>query len=217
MKFSKGSKNVVGICFAFVLVCTGCGGGGDGQEVSDSTSGTEEPRELNIGVLDTVPRTSTTVGPNTGFPSTTTTTSLPTTTVPPTTLPPTTAPPTTTTVDVAVSSRDTQPVAVEPPTSTTLIPNTPPDTDAPDAEEPSGGNGVWDRLAECESGGDWQINTGNGYYGGVQFAKESWEAVGGTGYPHEHSREEQIHRAELLLDIQGWNAWPTCSRKLGLR
>lgn len=76
--------------------------------------------------------------------------------------------------------------------------------------------GVWDRVAECESGGDWQINTGNGYYGGVQFALGSWRAVGGSGYPHQASKQEQIKRAELLLDRQGWGAWPACSSKLGL-
>jgi len=75
---------------------------------------------------------------------------------------------------------------------------------------------VWDELAECESGGDWSISTGNGYYGGLQFALGSWGAVGGIGYPHEASREEQIYRAELLQDMQGWDAWPTCSRIIGL-
>jgi hypothetical protein len=76
---------------------------------------------------------------------------------------------------------------------------------------------VWDRLAECESGGDWAINTGNGYYGGLQFSLTSWRAVGGAGYPHQHSREEQILRGEKLKAIQGWGAWPACTRKLGLR
>lgn len=75
----------------------------------------------------------------------------------------------------------------------------------------------WDQLAECESGGDWAINTGNGYYGGIQFSLTSWRAVGGTGYPHQATREEQIRRGELLQEIQGWGAWPTCSRKIGLR
>ncbi len=76
---------------------------------------------------------------------------------------------------------------------------------------------TWDRLARCESGGNWAINTGNGYYGGVQFSLSSWRAVGGAGYPHRNSKWEQIHRAELLHDRQGWGAWPACSRKLGLR
>ena len=75
----------------------------------------------------------------------------------------------------------------------------------------------WDALAQCESGGNWSINTGNGYYGGLQFALTSWRAVGGTGYPHQHSREEQIRRGIALQRIQGWGAWPACARKLGLR
>ena len=74
----------------------------------------------------------------------------------------------------------------------------------------------WDELAECESNSTWDINTGNGYYGGFQFALGSWQSVGGQGYPHEHSPAEQIHRAELLQDAQGWNAWPTCARIIGL-
>jgi LysM repeat protein len=77
--------------------------------------------------------------------------------------------------------------------------------------------GVWERLAQCESNGDWSINTGNGFYGGLQFTLESWEAVGGSGYPHEASREEQIQRAEQLQAIQGWGAWPACADQLGLR
>jgi hypothetical protein len=76
---------------------------------------------------------------------------------------------------------------------------------------------IWDALAKCESGGNWSINTGNGYYGGLQFSLRSWRAVGGRGYPHQHSRAEQILRGERLLAIQGWGAWPACSRKLGYR
>lgn len=76
---------------------------------------------------------------------------------------------------------------------------------------------TWERLAECESGGRWHINTGNGYYGGLQFSLSSWRAVGGSGYPHRATKAEQIRRAERLLDLQGWGAWPACSLKLGLR
>jgi len=76
---------------------------------------------------------------------------------------------------------------------------------------------VWDDLAECESGGDWDLNTGNGYYGGLQFSLSSWHAVGGSGAPDEHSRAEQIRRAEVLLAEQGWGAWPACASELGLR
>ncbi len=87
----------------------------------------------------------------------------------------------------------------------------------PVTPQPPSGATVWDRLAMCESSGDWTANTGNGYYGGLQFLPESWWLVGGTGMPHEASREEQIHRAELLLQVQGWVAWPVCSVRLGLR
>jgi LysM repeat protein len=79
------------------------------------------------------------------------------------------------------------------------------------------GGTVWDKLAQCESGGNWSINTGNGYYGGVQFSAGTWRAYGGTGLPHQASRAQQIAVAERTLAAQGWNAWPACSRKLGLR
>ncbi|MDO5635109.1 MAG: transglycosylase family protein, partial [Micrococcus sp.] len=75
---------------------------------------------------------------------------------------------------------------------------------------------TWDRLAQCESNGNWSINTGNGFYGGLQFSLASWRWVGGSGYPHQASKSEQIARAEILLSRQGWGAWPACSRKLGL-
>jgi hypothetical protein len=77
--------------------------------------------------------------------------------------------------------------------------------------------GVWDRLAACESGGNWSINTGNGYYGGLQFSLASWRAVGGSGYPHRASRAEQIRRGRRLKAGQGWGAWPSCAASLGLR
>jgi hypothetical protein len=78
-------------------------------------------------------------------------------------------------------------------------------------------NTVWDRLAHCESAGNWSSNTGNGYYGGLQFSLASWRAVGGSGSPHQHSREEQIKRGKRLKASSGWGAWPACARKLGLR
>jgi uncharacterized protein YabE (DUF348 family) len=79
------------------------------------------------------------------------------------------------------------------------------------------GSTVWDRLAQCESGGNWSINTGNGYYGGLQFSLSTWRSVGGTGYPHQHSRAEQINRGQILQARAGWGQWPSCSRQLGLR
>jgi resuscitation-promoting factor RpfB len=76
---------------------------------------------------------------------------------------------------------------------------------------------VWDRLAECESGGNWSINTGNGYYGGLQFSLGTWQAYGGSGYPHENSREEQIRIATKVRDARGgYGDWPACAAKLGL-
>ena len=75
---------------------------------------------------------------------------------------------------------------------------------------------IWDELAQCESGGDWSIDTGNGFYGGLQFTLSSWQAVGGTGYPNQASRSEQIMRAQMLQARQGWGAWPVCSAKIGL-
>ncbi len=75
---------------------------------------------------------------------------------------------------------------------------------------------TWDALAQCESGGNWAINTGNGYYGGLQFNLGTWQAHGGTGNPASASRATQIAVAERVLASQGWGAWPACSAKLGL-
>lgn len=75
---------------------------------------------------------------------------------------------------------------------------------------------TWDRLAQCESGGDWSADTGNGFFGGLQFTQQSWEAVGGVGSPAAATRNEQIMRGEMLYDDQGWGAWPNCSAQLGL-
>ena len=77
--------------------------------------------------------------------------------------------------------------------------------------------GVWDRLAECESGGNWSINTGNGYYGGLQFSLSTWQAFGGSGYPHQNSKAEQIRIATLVRDARGgYGDWPACASSLGL-
>ena len=75
---------------------------------------------------------------------------------------------------------------------------------------------TWDALAQCESGGNWAINTGNGYYGGLQFNLGTWQANGGGGNPASASREAQIAVAERVLASQGWGAWPACSAQLGL-
>ncbi|MBW0117405.1 resuscitation-promoting factor, partial [Pseudonocardia abyssalis] len=91
--------------------------------------------------------------------------------------------------------------------------------DVPQAPVVSDG-GVWDRLVQCEATGNWAINTGNGYYGGLQFDRSTWHAYGGGEYadlPHQASREEQIAIATKVRDDRGgYGAWPACSRKLGL-
>ncbi len=87
---------------------------------------------------------------------------------------------------------------------------------APAANFASGGT-VWDRLAQCESGGNWAINTGNGYYGGLQFNLSTWHSYGGSGYPHQNSREAQIAVAERVRAATGgYGSWPACASSLGL-
>lgn len=84
-------------------------------------------------------------------------------------------------------------------------------TAAPDSD--------WDALAQCESGGDWSINTGNGFHGGLQFSPSTWSGYGGgefAPYAYQASREEQIVVGERVLAGQGWGAWPSCSSQLGL-
>lgn len=70
----------------------------------------------------------------------------------------------------------------------------------------------WQGVANCESGGNWAINTGNGYYGGVQFLLSTWRSVGGSGYPHQNSPGEQAYRAEILKNRSGLGQWPVCGR-----
>lgn len=73
----------------------------------------------------------------------------------------------------------------------------------------------WDAIAKCESGGNWATNTGNGFYGGLQFTLGTWHANGGTGMPQNASREEQIAVAERVLATQGIHAWPVCGAHAG--
>lgn len=77
----------------------------------------------------------------------------------------------------------------------------------------------WQAIAECESSGDWHANTGNGYYGGTQTSQSTWEAFGGLRFAARAdlaSKSEQIAVNERILAAQGWDAWPTCARTLGL-
>jgi uncharacterized protein YabE (DUF348 family) len=81
----------------------------------------------------------------------------------------------------------------------------------------SSGSTVWDALARCEAGGNWAANTGNGYYGGLQFSLGTWQAYGGSGLPSQNSRETQIAIATRVRDASGgYGAWPACSAALGL-
>jgi hypothetical protein len=112
-------------------------------------------------------------------------------------------------------------------TTTTAAPVTappttaPPTTAAPAPTAPPVGSGIWDQLAACESGGNWATNTGNGYYGGLQFLLSTWQLNGGTqyaAYPHEASREAQIAVAERVVAASGgsYSAWGGCAASLGL-
>ena len=71
-------------------------------------------------------------------------------------------------------------------------------------------------IAMCESSGNWSADTGNGFYGGLQFTLDSWQMEGGTGNPADASQNEQIMRASMLQADQGWVAWPQCAAQLGL-
>ncbi len=79
---------------------------------------------------------------------------------------------------------------------------------------------TWNRMAHCESTSRWHVNTGNGYYGGLQISPRTWRAFGGKRFaqmPHRATKGEQIRVAERIKRGQGWGAWPHCSRALGLR
>lgn len=85
---------------------------------------------------------------------------------------------------------------------------------------PQGGSGKWDSLAQCEAGGNWSINTGNGYSGGIQASPSTWAAFGGTKYAPtagQATKAQQIEIGEKILAGQGAGAWPVCSYKAGMR
>lgn len=124
--------------------------------------------------------------------------------------------PTTTTTKPAPTTTTT---AKPRPTTTTTAKAAPQATAAPaTGADPSDPN-TWERLAQCESGGNWQAvsqpRSGMQYYGGLQFSLSTWQGLGGTGYPHEAPKATQIEMGKKLQARQGWNAWPSCSRKLG--
>jgi uncharacterized protein YabE (DUF348 family) len=105
-------------------------------------------------------------------------------------------------------------VVVSPARNAVLRVGAKPGTEVP----PVRAGATWDALAHCEAGGNWSINTGNGYFGGVQFDQNTWERNGGLRYAPRAdlaTREEQIAIAEVTRARQGWGAWPTCSGRLG--
>ena len=126
---------------------------------------------------------------------------------------------------VAVAPPITTPPTTAPPPPPTTVAPPPPPPPAPAVQPIASGSGyndpnnpaAWDRLAQCESGGNWAANTGNGYYGGIQFSIASWQGVGGTGRPDQASRETQIAMGQRLWNQGGWVHWPACTSKLGYR
>ena len=114
--------------------------------------------------------------------------------------------------EVPVNQTIAAPTAQEATSAATPAPKR---TAAP-ANYAAGNGSVWDKLAACESGGNWAINTGNGYYGGLQFSLGTWKSVGGSGLPSQASREEQIMRGQMLQARSGWGQWPACTARLGL-
>lgn len=135
----------------------------------------------------------------------------------PTVAPPATDPPTTTTTTEATTTTSTTQAVAEVAVvaATTTTTDAPPPTTQPLKSPDPSSDATWDELAECETSGNWSANTGNGYYGGLQFAASTWRSVGGTGLPHQHSRATQIEKGKQLQAERGWTPWPTCARKLG--
>ena len=136
----------------------------------------------------------------------------------------TTAAPVVTQAPAAVQKAPTTTTTAKPttttakPTTTTTAKPAAAVVAAPTAPDPSA-LATWEKLAKCESSGNWQAvskpRSGMQYYGGLQFSLASWQGLGGTGYPHEASKDQQIEMGKKLQVRQGWKAWPTCARQLG--
>lgn len=118
--------------------------------------------------------------------------------------------PTTTPSPTQTPSATPTPSLVPASPTPTAIPTPQPISVDPNSEE------IWEKIAECESHKNWSINTGNGYFGGLQFSQGAWESVGGSGNPAAASREEQIMRGKMLQQARGWGVWGMCSKQLGL-
>ena len=130
------------------------------------------------------------------------------------------------TLTEAVDTVELQGTKVRPAPEPEPEPEPQPQPEPPPAPEPEApatnfapGNSIWDVLAQCESGGNWAINTGNGYYGGLQFSASTWTGFGGGRYAptaNLATREQQIEIAEKVQAAQGWGAWPSCAARAGL-
>ncbi|ORB76320.1 transglycosylase family protein [Mycobacterium scrofulaceum] len=139
-------------------------------------------------------------------------------------------------VTIPSATATAEPMGFDPSTAPAGAPDAPPPPPAPDAPPPApagfdpnvppppGPEAAppppvraysvnWDAIAQCESGGNWSISTGNGFSGGLQFTPSTWRANGGSGSPAGASREEQIRVAENVLHSQGIGAWPVCGRR----
>ena len=112
------------------------------------------------------------------------------------------------------------------PTKIPLPTLTPTPTSAPAWQSPLGGakldpkspdnDLVWENIAACETNGNWSSDTGNGYFGGLQFSQGAWNSVGGSGNPAQASKDEQITRGKMLKNLRGWGVWGACAQRLGL-
>lgn len=99
------------------------------------------------------------------------------------------------------------------PTPTKII--LPTSTPTPDPKSPDNPE-IWEKIADCETHGNWSADTGNGYFGGLQFSQGAWNSVGGSGLPSSASKDEQIRRGKMLQNLRGWGVWGVCAKALGL-
>ena len=126
---------------------------------------------------------------------------------------------TSTAAPTTTAAPETTTTTAPPPPPPTTAPPPPPPPPPPAPAPPVANGAIWDQVAMCESSGNWAMNSGNGYSGGLQFYQGTWVGHGGTEfapYAYMASREAQIAVAERVLASQGWNAWPGCARRLGL-
>ena len=168
--------------------------------------------------IETSMITSTTSRPSTSRPAAPSTTTRKVEVPSSSSIPPTTQTPvvitTTTTIPASTTVAETLPVSTEPsdeslePSGDVIIFGQPYLDTWPTLE-------MWERMAWCESRKTWDVDTGNGYFGGLQFALGSWQWMGGEGSPADASKDEQIFRANLLWQAQGWNGWPGCKEYFG--